>query len=148
MRIRAAVILIENNAIALIERHRAGMHYFAFPGGGVESGETPDQAAIREMYEETGLQVEVVKLAAEVWYRGNQQFFYLGKSVGGVFGAGTGEEYSRPQAEYSHAGTYQPVWMPLDELLSQNVLPHSIALLAANATVAGWPDPIPVFEEA
>ena len=147
MRPRAAVILIENNAIALIERHRAGMHYFAFPGGGVEPGETTEQAAIREMCEETGLQTKVVKLAAEVWHRGNQQFFYLVKSVGGIFGTGTGEEYSRPQVEYSQSGTYQPVWMPLDELLSQNVLPHSVAVMAANSASTGWPDPIPVFEE-
>lgn len=147
MRTRAATILIEDNAIALIERHRTGMHYFTFPGGGMEDGETPEQSAIREMHEETGLHVEIVRMVAEVSYRGNRQFFYLVKSVGGVFGTGSGAEYTHPQVDNFHAGTYQPVWMPLGELLSQNVLPHSIAVLSANSIDWGWPKPIPVFEE-
>jgi len=36
MRIRAGIVLIEDNRVALIERHRAGLHYFVFPGGGVD----------------------------------------------------------------------------------------------------------------
>ncbi|WP_419761016.1 NUDIX hydrolase [Blastococcus saxobsidens] len=37
-------------------RHHPGE--FAFPGGGIEAGETPVAAAIRECHEETGLLVE------------------------------------------------------------------------------------------
>jgi len=53
MRIRAVALLIENDRVALIERHRAGRHYFTFPGGGVGRGETPEQTVVREMQEET-----------------------------------------------------------------------------------------------
>lgn len=52
MRIRSAAILIQNNSLALLERHRAGMHYFTFPGGGMDAGETPEQAVVRETREE------------------------------------------------------------------------------------------------
>ena len=65
MRIRAGVVLIEDNKVALIERFRDGKHYFVFPGGGADEGETPEQAAIREMEEETGLRVTVKQMVAE-----------------------------------------------------------------------------------
>jgi 8-oxo-dGTP pyrophosphatase MutT (NUDIX family) len=48
MRIRAGIVLIKDNKVALIERYRAGSHYYSFPGGGVDEDESPEQAAIRE----------------------------------------------------------------------------------------------------
>ncbi len=57
MSYRAAILLLQDNKIALIERHRQGLHYFTFPGSHVDEGETPEQAAIRETLEELGLEV-------------------------------------------------------------------------------------------
>ena len=92
MSYRAAIILLQDNQIALIERHRAGQHYFTFPGGHVEPGETPEQAAVRETKEELGVDVNIQRLVAEIWWHDRPQYYYLVEAAGGDFGTGTGEE--------------------------------------------------------
>jgi ADP-ribose pyrophosphatase YjhB (NUDIX family)/SAM-dependent methyltransferase len=42
--------------------HRRDLDIWNLPGGGVESGELPDEAVIREVHEETGLEVLVERL--------------------------------------------------------------------------------------
>ena len=145
MRVRSAAILIQNNSLALMERHRDGRHYFTFPGGGMDAGETPEQAVVREVREELGIDVRLIGLAAEVWFRGNQQFFFLVEQTGGEFGTGQGEEFA---SDHDPArGTYEPVWMPLEQVTVQNVLPKPVAALAAKSHPNAWPAEPPVFME-
>jgi 8-oxo-dGTP pyrophosphatase MutT (NUDIX family) len=139
MRIRAVAILIENDKIALIERHRAGRHYYTFPGGGVDAGETVEQAVVREMKEETGLRVAVRRKLGNVWFQGNRQEYFLVESLDGDFGTGTGEEYVNPLPDHPQVGTYHPLWMPLSELLNHPVMPVEIARRVARSAQEGWP---------
>ncbi|HNK62468.1 MAG TPA: NUDIX domain-containing protein [Anaerolineales bacterium] len=136
MRNRAGIILIEGGQLALIERHKQGRHYFAFPGGGVDEGETDEQAAIREAEEELGIRVEVLLRAAEV-HRLNRrdQIYFLVRHVSGEFGTGNGEEYSDPNPLH---GTYQPIWMPVEEILVKNVVPRGLAEFVYKSHQEGW----------
>jgi 8-oxo-dGTP pyrophosphatase MutT (NUDIX family) len=139
---RAAIILIENGQIALVERHRQGLHYFTFPGGHIEPAETPEEAAIRETEEELGLQVTIKRLVAEIWWHDKPQYYYLVEAIEGVFGTGTGEEMTQPQPD---RGTYKPMWTPVRDLLNLSVMPRSLARIVVEAQSAGWPDPAPVL---
>jgi 8-oxo-dGTP diphosphatase len=57
------MILIENNKVLLIKRGREPFKdEWAIPGGRIEDGESAEQCAIREMKEETGLDIEIEKL--------------------------------------------------------------------------------------
>lgn len=136
MRKRAGIILIEDGKLALIERHKQGRHYFAFPGGGVDEGETDEEAAVREAEEELGIRVEILHKAAEV-HRLNKcdQVYFRVKRVGGEFGTGAGEEYGEPNPEH---GTYQPMWMPIEEISHNNVVPPGLAEFVVRSCKEGW----------
>jgi mutator protein MutT len=144
MSYRAAIILIQDGQIALIERHRAGQHYFTFPGGHVEPGETPEQAALRETKEELGIDITIQQLVAEIWWHDRPQFYYLVEAAGGFFGTGTGEEMHNPIPE---KGIYLPTWIPVRDLLDLPVLPRSLARMVMQAQSTGWPDPAPVIHD-
>ncbi len=149
MRIRAGIVLIKDNKVALIERHRAGLHYFVFPGGGVDDGESPEQAAIRETMEELGLEVAIKHKVAEVHLgQKSRQVYFLVEQTGGEFGAGTGEEFTSSDPNNPEEGNYYPVWMPINELSQhEKVFPVDVANLVLKSQTDGWPiEPIVVFE--
>lgn len=58
-RIRAAVAVICEGRILLVEHSKCGRSYWLLPGGGLDWGESLREAARREVAEETGLDVSV-----------------------------------------------------------------------------------------
>lgn len=123
MRNRAASVIIEDNKVALIKRVRDEQTYYVFPGGGIENGETPRQAAIRETFEELGVEIQVTKIVKTIQYNGTQ-YYFLAQIIGGVFGNGKGEEFTN---DCRHRGTYEPVWIALGELSALDVRPYEVA---------------------
>ncbi|MBA2529624.1 MAG: NUDIX domain-containing protein [Euzebyales bacterium] len=69
-----AVIIREDRVLMLRERARSatGLHdgpeYWTLPGGGVEPGETCEQAVAREVLEEVGLRVTATEYTTELPY--------------------------------------------------------------------------------
>ncbi|MGL6228040.1 MAG: NUDIX hydrolase [Culicoidibacterales bacterium] len=59
-RYRAAAIIIENDHV-LVARNNVSPYFYSV-GGGVHMGETAEQAVIREVFEETGVNYEVERL--------------------------------------------------------------------------------------
>ncbi|HET6594843.1 MAG TPA: NUDIX domain-containing protein [Anaerolineales bacterium] len=140
MRIRAGIVLIQDHKVALIERHRAGLDYFVFPGGGVEKGESLEQAAVREAMEELGVEIVLRQKVAEVRVgQTSRHIYFLVEQIGGKFGAGVGEEYTDSDPQSPEEGIYIPIWMPIAELLDhQNIYPADVARLVVRSVREGW----------
>ncbi|MCK6585153.1 MAG: NUDIX domain-containing protein [Anaerolineales bacterium] len=150
MRTRAGIVLIENDSVALIERHRAGRDYYVFPGGGVDEGETPEEAAVREAREELGIEVAIKQKVAVVHFDLSTQVYFLAEKIGGEFGTGVGEEFTDADPDNPQEGIYIPIWMPIEELPKhENVHPAEVAKLLLKAQTDGWPDePVVVVERS
>lgn len=138
-------IIVQDGAIALIERHRGGGHFFVFPGGSLEPNEASRDALVREVTEETGLLVEPDRVVAEVTFPDRIQSFWLATVVGGSFGTGTGMEFAGGLAP--ERGSYRAVWLPTAELTRTRVLPAGIAVEVANRSNGVWLGGILQFDD-
>ncbi|HEY6738936.1 MAG TPA: NUDIX domain-containing protein [Actinopolymorphaceae bacterium] len=114
---RVRLLIIEDERIAMIRRVRAGRTYYVLPGGGVEPGETVEQTGVREAYEELGVHVELDRLRYDETFGGQRNFYYDAHIVGGEFGTGTWPDHADWTPEQRHQmGTYEPLWVRLDDL--------------------------------
>jgi ADP-ribose pyrophosphatase YjhB (NUDIX family) len=62
--IRYQGAIVKDDHVLLLRHleHGTGRSYWLFPGGGIEDGETEEQCVSREMFEETGLIIQVERL--------------------------------------------------------------------------------------
>ncbi len=89
IRLRAAIVLVENNKILLMLHQKGDQQYWVLPGGGVEYGETLEEAGVRELMEETGIQIKVMNLLfisesiPPDQHRHVINFYFSAKRIGG-----------------------------------------------------------------
>lgn len=98
--------------------------WWCFPGGAIEPGETPQEAVVREVREEIGLQVEPVR-QVWTWDRPDGELKLLWWSVRVV---GVGEAICQPNPDE----VAQVRWVTPRELRALSpVLPSNLAFLDA-----------------
>lgn len=93
------VILNEKGEILLVRQHHENKNIWMVPGGGIEEGENSQDAAIREVLEETGLIIHIDRLlwhVEEVSEERGQRFvnFFVGNIIGGKEELGSDPEFS------------------------------------------------------
>ena len=86
------IVMDDKNRMLMVCQHHEDRDIWMVPGGGIEEGESSLEAAVREVDEETGLDVQIEKLlwhVEEVSERG-QRFvnFFLGRMTGGTLELG------------------------------------------------------------
>ena len=128
-RIRVAGIIPMENGYALMHRENVKNHpignYYTIPGGGLEKGETIEEGTIREIKEEFGIDVKIVK---QLYYLENDamdEYFFLCEYISGEMGTGDGPEFSG-DPKYKDRGTYTPEIVAKEEIKNIMLLPPAI----------------------
>lgn len=111
--IRVTGILIEDEELLLVKQKVSDKRNWSLPGGKLEQGETIEQGIIREMKEETGLDVEIIRLLylCDVSASNNTllHISFLLKRVAGNIELPTNEFESNP--------IYDVEFIPISDLL-------------------------------
>ncbi|MDP2776834.1 MAG: NUDIX domain-containing protein [Anaerolineales bacterium] len=86
-RVAVAAMIFDEQGRVLLFKHTYRIFEWGIPAGGLEHGEQPEKAIVREFYEETGMQIEAQKLflAQSAKEEPNVSLIYLCKIVSGTF---------------------------------------------------------------
>ena len=118
---RAVAVVRRGRELLVIKRHRRGRDYAVLPGGSVEPGESFEQAAVRELWEESTLQarVDFELLAAE--HNGREARYFLMTDVEGT------PELSGPELEaHGPDNSFELVWAGVHDFHDLGLQPEHL----------------------
>ena len=111
---RAQCLVVKDDRILMVKHSQGDDAWYCTPGGGIEKGETPEQAALRELQEECNVSGVVIKKTSEyVCPIDDNSFFYtfhvdIGSQAPSL---GWDPEYKTKEYELREVR-----WMALNEL--------------------------------
>lgn len=140
MRRAVRAIVFRDNNLLVMKRNKFGTQYYTLPGGAIDMGETSDQALIREMAEETGIQLGDARLVfiedgGEIY---GTQYIYLANYV-------SGEPHLSPNSDEASINalgknTYEPVWLPVKDIEAASFVTGRLKQAILQAAKDGFPE--------
>ncbi|PKM63327.1 MAG: ADP-ribose pyrophosphatase [Firmicutes bacterium HGW-Firmicutes-21] len=127
--VSAASVIVENAEGEILLQLRNDNKCWAYPGGGINVDETAEDAAVRELYEETGLKANIIQLLN----------VFSGKDMHHIYP--NGDEVSNVDIVYickDYTGELKPDYLESNELrfFSADNLPDNISPLAVRGLKA------------
>lgn len=133
-------VIVRDDKLLVMHRNKFGEQYYTLVGGGVDTGEQPEQSLYRELAEETGLRAVNPRLLfiedAGDFY--GVQYVYLCDYAGG-------EITMHPQADEAHLNAmgqnvYTPMWLPIQDLPAAPFVSEPLKQRLIEGLRDGWPD--------
>lgn len=122
---RSSAVIIKDDQLLMVRQLYKGEELWTFPGGSIESGESPEDAAVREAFEETGLTIAIIKPLVQLYNERIRGMYYcfLGTYLYGDLQLGLDPELIHKEQELREVR-----WIPIKELLENNevkrILPY------------------------
>ena len=111
-RSRSVAIVIRDGKILMEKVHFFERDFVTLPGGGIEEGETPEEAVLRELSEETGLTGRIIRPLTVQYKGGGCDYSFLVQiDPDAVPVTGTDPEYEGQENPLKEV-----LWMSLDEI--------------------------------
>lgn len=117
LRTRAQALIMDKGKVLLARHHDLTIDeiYWCMPGGAVEPGETPEQAAVREVKEETNLDIRLIRKIGELELPGVTSGYvkgvtFLAEVIGGDMALGFDPE----QIDWEDKFLQSVEWVPID----------------------------------
>lgn len=116
-RSRGVAVVVRGGKILMERVFYFGREFFTLPGGGIEEGETPEQATLRELKEECGLEGTILRpLAVQRHPRGGAEYSFevaIPEDQEPITGYDPEESQENPPLR-------EVLWMSLEELTERD----------------------------
>jgi len=125
---RTAAFIIKNNELLFAKNINSPYYYLV--GGGIEENETSEEAVVREIYEETGLKLEIDKLVIiqERFHVVDKQKFH---EIRFFYSVKDNVEIDIADGTFTDQGTDETLhWFPVDKLSEYNIVPSFLKTLS------------------
>ena len=133
-------IIIRDDQLLVMARNKFGHKYYTLVGGGIDPGETAEEALKREVKEETGLPIGTMKLVLveEAGQPYGTQYIYWCEYVGGE----PSMQSDSDEAKINKLGQnlYQPIWIPITSLVDAPFMSSELKHELINMFKTEYPD--------
>lgn len=140
MRKTARAIVVKDGQLLVMKRNKFGTEFYALLGGGIDMGETPEQALHRELLEEASVELAnpalvIIEDAGPMY---GVQYLFTADYVSGEPQLHDDSEEAKVHALGQNL--YEPMWVPIKELNDANFRPKDLLPTLMDGLTRGWPE--------